>query len=202
MAGCIGGWKTQGVIARARSCAELCGNEIREYHRSWQFSRPTLQQRMHKNSIALILAAALVSACDYLPQAQATSPEWQYTRGEDRLRNNPSVIAELVSLEDQSEEDRFRQTILTVKKGVPEGDEVSIDTRSYQCYDSALVRVDQYPIQVLPCTEFGGFVPIPLQSELGQRIVASREVVVELQNLGRTVQLTFITEGLRLDGGA
>lgn len=150
---------------------------------------------MRKFSMILIVAATCVAACDAPTKAKA----WEYHRKEDQLRHLTTTTATLESNENFGDRPDEPQMILTITQGSadPNANGVRFTSDAYQCNQPINLRVDDHPIEQVPGSTGGDCLSLAPESDLAKRIIASREVVVELDGAGGP-QVTFKTAGLDL----
>lgn len=150
---------------------------------------------MLKPIIVLIAAATCVTACD----APTKSKAWEYRHDEDRLRHLTTTTAILESNENFGDRPDEPQMVMTITQGSAEtsANGIVLSSSAYECRQPINIRVDAYPIQQLPGSTGGECLKLSPEDELAKRIMASKEVVMELDGAGGP-QITFKTEGLEL----
>lgn len=150
---------------------------------------------MIRNAIVLIVAATCVAACDAPTKPKA----WEYRHDEDRLRHLTVTRATLESNENFGDRPNEPQMVMTITQGSADANAngIVLSSGAYECRQPINIRVDDDPIEQVPGSTGGDCMKFSPEDDLAKRIVASKEVVVELDGAGGP-QVTFKTEGLEL----
>lgn len=135
-----------------------------------------------------LTALVLITGC-----SDAYKGGWAYDRTEDKLRQLAITTATTHSLEIGG---MYPTVSLLVRKGSHDEDGVFFHSVGMNCNGNSQVaiRVDNAPIEYLTCTSPMYFsLNIPLDSPIAERIMHSKEVVIESGG-----QWSFNTTGLKL----